>query len=260
MVEIVNHAKRTLDAGGLALGVGLRQARTADIGKAMKTAGYDWLFIDMEHSAIGLDDATQIAVAAQDAGITPIVRVPGYAHHHASRALDCGAQGIVFPHVSDGETAARVASYCRYPPEGRRSVAGAPPQLGFAVYPVAEAAAAVNASTLVVVMVETPEAVENADAIAAAPGVDVVLIGSNDLCMEMGIPGQFEHPRLEDAYRRVAEACRCHGRYLGMGGVYAPAQMRKYLGIGARLVLAGSDFSFMMAAARNQAADVRGMV
>jgi 2-keto-3-deoxy-L-rhamnonate aldolase RhmA len=260
MIEIVNHAKRRLEAGELALGVGLRQARTADAGKLMKAAGFDWLFIDMEHNTMGIDIATQIAVAAQDAGITPIVRVPGHEHYHASRALDGGALGIVAPHVDDAATAARIAGNCRYPPDGHRSMAGALPQLGFQPCPIGEAAAALNAAMLIVVMVESPEAVENAEAIAATPGVDAVLIGTNDLCMEMGIPGQFDHPKVEDAYRRVVEACRTHGKHPGMGGVYDPKLMKKYIDIGARLILAGNDFSFLMAGARSQATAVRALL
>ena len=131
MPDLKNLTKEKLMRGELALGVGLRQARTVDIGKAMKTAGFDWLFIDMEHNTMGIDIATQIAVAGQDAGITPIVRVPGFEHHLAARALDGGAQGIVFPHVDDAETAARLVSYCRYPPHGKRSMTGALPQIDF---------------------------------------------------------------------------------------------------------------------------------
>ena len=99
MVTIKNIAKEKLQAGELTIGVGLRQARTVDIAKAMKTAGFDWLFIDMEHNSMDLDTATQISVTAQDVGITPLLRVPGFQHFHASRALDGGAQGIVVPHV-----------------------------------------------------------------------------------------------------------------------------------------------------------------
>jgi len=259
MVEIVNHAKRRLEAGELALGAGLRQARTVDTAKMMKAAGFDWLFIDMEHNTMGLDIATQIAVAAQDAGITPIVRVPGHEHYHATRALDGGAQGIVAPHVDNAATAARIASNCRYPPDGHRSMAGALPQLGFQPHPLGEAARAINVSTLVVVMIESPQAVENVEAIAATPGVDSLLIGTNDLCMEMGLPGQFGHARVAEAYERVVAACRAHGKHPGMGGVYDPALMKKYIDIGARLILAGNDFSFLMSGARAQAAAVRAL-
>mgnify|MGYP006243148635 FL=1 len=124
MVKIQNVAKEKLHAGELVIGVGLRQARTVDIAKAMKTAGFDWLFIDMEHNSMDLDTAIQISVTAQDVGITPLIRVPGFQHFHASRALDGGAQGIVVPHVDTKDTAIQMIDQCKYPPIGHRSVAG----------------------------------------------------------------------------------------------------------------------------------------
>jgi 2-keto-3-deoxy-L-rhamnonate aldolase RhmA len=213
----------------------------------MKTAGFDWLFIDMEHNAMDIDIATQIAVTGQDAGITPIVRVPGFEHHLAARALDGGAQGIVFPHVDDAETAARLVSYCRYPPRGKRSMTGALPQLDFKGYPYGETAKMVNDATLIVIMLETPEAITNADKI------------TNDLCMEMGIPGEFMHKRVQDAYKTMIAACKAHGKVPGMGGIYAPDQMKTYIDLGARMILSGSDFAFMMKGAREQAAAVRAL-
>ncbi|MBU2533369.1 MAG: aldolase [Alphaproteobacteria bacterium] len=260
MVTVTNVTKEKLKRGDIALGVGIRNARTVDIGKAMKTAGFDWLFIDMEHNAMGIDIACQIAVAGQDAGITPIVRVPGFEHHLAARALDGGAQGIVFPHVDDAETAAKLVSYCRYPPHGKRSMTGALPQLDFKSYPPGETAEGVNDATFVVMMLETPQAIANADAMAAVPGVDALLIGTNDLCMEMGIPGQFTHEKVVNAYKTMIAACEKHGKFPGMGGVYAPDQMKIYTDLGARFILSGNDFSFMMSGAKAQAAAVRGLV
>lgn len=256
-IEITNTTKQRLAAGELALGVGLRQARTVDIAKAMKTAGFDWLFIDMEHNAMGIDIATQIAVAAQDTGITPIIRVPGFEHHHAARALDCGAQGIVFPHVDDAETAARLASYCLYPPRGKRSMTGVLPQTDFVKHPLGEMAAALNDALLTVIMLESPEAIANADAIAAVPGVDVLLIGTNDLCFEMGIPGEFDHTRVQEAYRTVIDACAKHGKTPGMGGVYTPALAQTYIEMGMRFILTGSDLAFLMNGATAQAQTFR---
>jgi 2-keto-3-deoxy-L-rhamnonate aldolase RhmA len=155
MITVRNHAKERLEAGELALGVGLRQARTVDIAKIMKTAGYDFLFIDMEHNSMSIDLAAQISIAAQDAGITPVVRVPAFEHFHATRALDAGAQGIVVPHVDTAEVAARMVSNCKYPPVGHRSVTGALPQLDFRPAPLGEAAtAAINAATLLILMLE----------------------------------------------------------------------------------------------------------
>ena len=259
MTVVGNTAKERLEAGELALGIGVRMSRTVDIAKAMTTCGYDWLFIDMEHSSIDLDTAAQISVAAQSAGITPVVRVPGFEHHHASRVLDGGAQGIVAPHVDTPDTAARIVRQCRFPPLGRRSVAGGFAQLDFAALPVGEATAAINASTLIVVMIETPEAVENADAIAAVEGVDGLLVGTNDLCMEMGIPGQVGAPAVMEAQAKVVDACRRHGRFPGLGGVYEPALMERCIEMGMRLVLCGNDLSMLMAGASARAKQLRAL-
>ena len=259
MVTVRNHAKERLQAGELVLGVGLRQARTVDIGRIMKTAGYDFLFIDLEHNSMSVDLAGQISIAAQDAGITPVVRVPGYEHFHATRALDAGAQGIVVPHVDTADVAARMVSHCMYPPIGYRSVTGALPQLDFEAAPLGEATAAINGATLLILMLETPQAIDNVEEIAAVPGYDVLLLGTNDLCLEMGIPGQLDHPRVGEAFERVIAACKAHGKYAGLGGVYDPPLMQRYLAMGFRLVLAGSDLTFMLAAAKERAAAVRAM-
>jgi len=259
MVTVRNHAKERLQAGELVLGVGLRQARTVDIGRIMKTAGYDFLFIDLEHNSMSVDLAGQISIAAQDAGITPVVRVPGYEHFHATRALDAGAQGIVVPHVDTADVAARMVSHCMYPPIGHRSVTGALPQLDFEAAPLGEATAAINGATLLILMLETPQAIDNVEEIAAVPGYDVLLLGTNDLCLEMGIPGQLDHPRVGEAFERVIAACKAHGKYAGLGGVYDPPLMQRYLAMGFRLVLAGSDLTFMLAAAKERAAAVRAM-
>ena len=131
-----------------------------------KTCGYDWLFIDMEHSALDIGNASMIASAALPVGISPLVRVPGKEHHHASRLLDSGAQGIVVPHVDSIQEAKNAVSYCKYPPIGHRSIYGQLPQFGFKSLPLTEVTTLANNETLVVIMLETPAAIELADPIA----------------------------------------------------------------------------------------------
>ena len=259
MPDIINHARKRLDAGGLAIGVGLRQARTVDIGPIMQSCGYDWLFVDLEHNTMSVDTAAQICVTAQAAGITPVVRVHERALGTATRVLDGGALGVVIPHVDTPERAAEVAAACKYPPVGRRSITGALPQLGFQSVPIPEATAAINAATLVVVMLETPQAIDNAAEIAAVSGVDALLVGTNDLAIEMGIAGQIGHARIAGAYEKVLAACAAHGTYAGLGGVYQRDLLERYVGMGFRLLLAGGDLPFMMAAAREQSAFVRAL-
>lgn len=255
-----NQVKRRLTAGELALGMVLRQARTVDIATIAKTCGYDWISIDMEHTSLDLDTAAQIAHAALAVGIAPIVRVPGKEHHHASRLLDCGAQGIIVPHIDTAEDAKRAVSYCRYPPVGRRSLGAAQPQLGFDSVPSDIAMQRVDAEMLVIAMLESPEAIANADAIAAVPGVDVLHIGTGDLCAEMGITGKFGDAKVEQAFRAVTDACRRHGKQAGMAGIHESGLVQKFIGMGVRFVACGTDLNFLMAAARERSTLVRGLL
>jgi 2-keto-3-deoxy-L-rhamnonate aldolase RhmA len=257
MSIVPNHALRQLREGKLAVGLGVRNARTVDIAQILKSCGFDWAFIDCEHSSMELDTAAQIASASLAVGITPLVRVPGLEHWHASRILDNGAQGIVVPHIESAEEAKRVANACRFPPQGHRSMGGGLPQTGFATLPVGETARLVNDETLVVVMIESPRGVANCEEIAAVAGIDALLVGTNDLCFEMGMPGQFNDPRVAEAYRKVIAACRRHGKYPGMGGLYTPELIERHVAMGVQLVLSGSDFSLLMQAGAARAALVR---
>jgi len=259
MTAIPNKVRERLAAGQLALGMALRQARTVEIGRVLAACGYDFAFLDMEHNTMGIDTAAQIAVACHDAGVTPLVRVPGYEHYLATRLLDAGAMGIVFPHVDTAEHARELVSNCKYPPMGHRSLGGPMAQLGFRPYPRAESTALVNRETLLVMMLETPEAIASADAIAAVPGVDVLLIGTNDLTLEMGIAGQYDDPKIVHAYDTVIAACAKHGKHPGMGGIYDHPTMEKYVKKGARFVLGGSDISFIMAAGQARAEFLRAI-
>src|SRR2546429_2904996 len=160
-VVLKNAAKERLDAGELALGVGIRQSRTVDIAAIMKACGYDWLFLDLEHNSMDLDAAVQISVAALGAGIAPIVRVPAGQFWLATRVLDGGALGIVMPHVDTAEEAREIADRLRYPPQGHRSLAGGLPHFGYAPVATGAASAAIDAATRDVVMLGTPEAISN---------------------------------------------------------------------------------------------------
>jgi len=185
--------------------------------------------------------------------------VPGYEHYLATRLLDAGAMGIVFPHVDTAEQARQLVGNCKYPPLGHRSLGGPMAQLGFRPYPRAESTAAVNKETLLVMMLETPGAIEHAEAIAAVPGVDVLLIGTNDLTLEMGIAGKYDDLQVVRAYDTVIAACRKHGKYPGMGGIYDHPTMEKYIKMGARFILCRSDISFLMAGGQARAEFLRSI-
>jgi 2-keto-3-deoxy-L-rhamnonate aldolase RhmA len=245
--------------GALSLGLGVHHLRGSAVPMLAKAAGYDWLFIDSEHGTISTQEISQISFAALANGVAPIVRVCSGALDEATRALDNGALGIVVPHVDTVEQARRLVDAFRFQPMGHRSTGGPPAQFGYRPPAALETQRTLNAEILVIPMIETPEAVENADKIAALDGIDALLIGTNDLTLEMGIAGQVGHERVRAAYQKVADACRRHNKVLGMGGVYDQEVASRYIAMGARLILAGSDHNLLLDAATRRAEFLRGL-
>jgi 2-keto-3-deoxy-L-rhamnonate aldolase RhmA len=248
-VAVRNVAREKLEKGELSLGVGIRLTRSVEIAKAMASSGFDWLFLDMEHGVMSLEACAQIATAALDAGIAPIARVPNGEYSIATRALDNGALGIVMPHVDTAAEAREVVDRLKYPPVGHRSMGGIGPHYQLRSASSGDAASALNGANLTVVMLETPTAIKNAAEIAAVPGVDVLLIGTNDLCAEMGIHGDFGNDKVAEAYKAMIAACKQHGKFPGMAGIYNETIMPRYIELGARFILAGQDAQFMSAGA-----------
>jgi len=260
MPLIENTTKQKLKRNELALGFGIHHLRTGASAMLAAASGHDWLFIDMEHGAISVHDAAQLCVAALPTGITPIVRICAGSLDEGTRCLDNGALGVIVPHVDTAERAREIARAFRYPPLGTRSWGGPPAAYGFRAPGNAEAQAALNEAVLLVAMIESPQAVGNAEAIAAVEGIDCLLIGTSDLTAEMGISGQIDHPRVVEAYEKVAAACRASSKALGMGGVYDRENASRYIKMGARMVLSGSDHSYLLAGATARAEVLRGAV
>ena len=259
MAMAVNAAKARLKRNQLAVGIGVRLVRNVDIIKVMKSAGFDWLFLDLEHGAMSIENACEISTAAQDSGIAPIVRVPYGELAMATRILDGGALGIVIPHVDTAEEAREIADKLRYAPIGHRSVGGGQAQFDYAPMKMADMTKRANDNTLITVMIETPKAVRNAEAIAAVPGIDALLVGSSDLSVEIGIPGENGHPKIQEAVDNVVAACKKHRKFPGMGGAYGEDLLQLYIGKGRKMLLAGNDLPMLVNAARNHQAKVRAM-
>jgi 2-keto-3-deoxy-L-rhamnonate aldolase RhmA len=257
-VAFTNRMQERLARGEVALCMATRLARTAEIGMIAESCGFDAIFIDMEHSPISLDAAAQICVAALPVGVTPLVRIAGHQFEDATRLLDMGALGIICPNVSTRAEAESFVRACRFPPLGERSVGGPGPLQGYRATPLADVNKEGNTATTLIAMLETPEGIANADAIAAVPGIDVLLIGSNDLCTAMGIPGELKSPKLRAAYETAAKACKANDKHLGVGGIRADVDhVAELVKLGARFVIAASDIQYLLKAARAEVAALR---
>jgi 2-keto-3-deoxy-L-rhamnonate aldolase RhmA len=242
-----NNVKEKLARDEVVLSMIVRLTRGIEIASIAQTAGFDSLYVDMEHNSFSLDTTGQICMAAQAIGVTPLVRVPNLAPEAIARTLEAGALGIVAPHVHSARQAQEVVQAAKFAPIGERSLPGGMPQLRFRSFPAPETMAAMNEATAVVIMMESREALEDVEAIAAVEGVDLLLVGTNDLCRSLGIAGQFDHPLVRDAFARSIEACRRHGKHLGIGGLGSrPDLMRAFVGMGARYVSLGNDLTFLL--------------
>jgi 4-hydroxy-2-oxoheptanedioate aldolase len=251
-----NYVKEKLARGEVVASMAVRLVRGIEIARIAKSAGFDSLYVDMEHSSFSLETTSQICMAALEAGITPLVRVPGVAE--VQRILDAGALGIIAPHVQSANDARKYVRAAKYPPLGDRSNAGPLPHLQYRSFPAAEAYAALDAATMVIVQFESSQAIDNADEILAVEGVDMALIGTNDLLADWNLAGQYDHPRVREAYEKTIAACRRHGKYAAVGGFATrPDLAAQYVRMGARYVSTGTDLGFLLAACAAKAKEVR---
>jgi 2-keto-3-deoxy-L-rhamnonate aldolase RhmA len=255
-----NHAKKMLKANALVLCMGVNQLRTPNIAMIAAACGFDAVYIDLEHNPTSLETAAGVCVAALGMGITPIARVTSHDAHDATRILDCGAQGVMVPHVQNAAEARAIVEACLYAPKGHRSAFGSGPQLGYAAIPQAEVCKVLNEQTLLIAMIETPVAVENADAIAEVDGIDVLHIGASDLSTEMGIPGQYTHEKMRAAFEIVARAAKGHGKAMGVGGVRQDFEFQSWLlRLGVRYLTGGSDVGYILSAGRADVKQLRNL-
>jgi 2-keto-3-deoxy-L-rhamnonate aldolase RhmA len=253
-----NNVKEKLERDEVVASMTVRLIRTIEIARIARTAGFDSLYVDLEHSSFSLETCGQICMAAVEAGIAPFVRVPANTPDYIARVLEGGALGIIAPHVRSADEAGAVVRAAKFSPLGERSNASGLPHLQFRSFPAPEAYAALNQATMVIVQFESAAALDRTEEIVGVDGVDMVLVGLNDLLADWGIPGQYDHPRVREAYAATIAACRKHGKHCGVGGLSTrPDLVADFVRMGARYVSTGTDLAFLMSACTARAKQVR---
>ena len=253
-----NNVKEKLERDEVVASMTVRLVRGVEIARIARTAGFDTLYVDVEHSSLSLETTGQICIAALAAGIAPFVRVPANTAEYISRVLDGGALGVIAPHVRSAGEARDVVRAAKFPPLGERSNPGQLAHLEFRAFPAAEVYAAMNDATMVIVQFESAAALDAAEAIMAVDGVDLALIGLNDLLADWGIAGEYDHPRVREAYARTIAACRKHGKHCGVGGLATrPDLVAELVRMGARYVSTGTDLAFLLGACSARAKQVK---
>ncbi len=227
------------------LSLGIRNARTAEIVRIASTAGFGIVWIDLEHSSISIDCAVQISATAADLGLEAWVRVPEREYGVIGRLLDGGVTGIVAPRVETAEEAQQIVNAARFPPRGYRSQIALLPQTGYRKLPAAE---------LMHILLESAKGIDNAGAIAAIDGVDILHVGMNDLSVDLGHIGNLRHPEVLLACKRVITAARGHGKLAVAGGSSDPQLCLELLNCGAAPIIFAAIDTDVLSVGLNQRA------
>ena len=206
-----NAVKRALKHKKLQIGCGFGQIRSAEVARILAAAGFDWTFIDGEHGGFGIETMQDLCRASAMAGMAPIVRVAELQYALVARALDCGAQGVIFPRVEAPEPLEKAVSWTKFPPAGIRGFGLAAPHIDYERASIPQVLEHQNENTMVVLQIETALAVERREELLSVPGIDAVMIGQADLSISLGVAGDFENPKMVRAMEQVRDSAIAHG-------------------------------------------------
>ena len=207
-----NKFQQILKAGGSPAGHMIMEFGTRGIARILEAAGLDYVIVDMEHTGFDADRIADLMSWFRATTIAPFVRVPQGLYHFIARTLDAGALGIMVGNVESGAQARTIVDAAKYAPLGRRGVGLGTAHNDYRAVDPDTYFAEANANTTVICQIESTSGLENLDAIAATPGVDILWVGHYDLSQSMGIPGRFEHPRFQEALRQVVAAAARHDK------------------------------------------------
>ncbi len=250
--------KHRLHQDGRAFGPMVMEFLVPGMPAIIAAAGADFALFDMEHTGAGLETMKTMIAGCRGLELAPLVRVPRGEYHFIARALDIGAHGVMVPMVNSAAEAVHIAACAHYPPVGRRGAAFGVAHDDYRAASPAIAMGRAADRTLVIAQIETVEGLEEVEAIAATPGIDVVWLGHFDLTNFMGIPGQFQHPDYLAAVRRIVAAALAHGKVAGFMASDA-AWAHAYWGHGFRMLAYGLDHMLFQGALRSGLETLRAL-
>jgi len=208
---LINKVKHALAEGKVQIGTSIAQLRSPEVLRIYAAAGFHWVFVDGEHGGFGIETVQDLCRAANDNGLCPVVRVASMEYDLWARALDCGAQGVIFPRVESAELLRTAVSWTKFPPVGIRGFGLAPTNVNYEKSTIPQVLEHVNNQSMVVLQIETRKAVEMRDELLSVQGIDAVMVGPVDLSISLGVPGDFEHPAMVAAMDAIRDSCIRHG-------------------------------------------------
>jgi len=248
--------KRVL-AGECVYGTMIRQARDPGAPSIFAAAGYDFVFIDMEHGNYNMETVADLIRGAKSAEMATIIRVPRLETFFISRVLDAGAEGIMVPMTSTKEQAEEIVRYSKYTPLGQRGFGNQTGQTDYKPLKTPDFMKEANEHTLIVAQIETREAIENVDSILSVEGIDVGLIGPNDLSISLGVPDQMGSEILTKAIDKVVEMAKKKGKATGIHIANIEA-LRKWRSKGMTVLAYSTDIGFMYNASKSSLEELKG--
>jgi 4-hydroxy-2-oxoheptanedioate aldolase len=254
----INQTRERLSRGETVLGCGLQCYRSAEIPRTFAAAGFDYVFIDMEHGSFDLETVQDMIRSSADAGITPIVRVAELLYSLVARLLDAGAQGIILPRVEDPKLLAEALSWMRFPPQGKRGYGVNPTMVRYEARSFPEIIEHQNLNTLAVVQFETRTAMERADELLSLPGVNIAMVGPADLSISLGVPGQFEHPQVVSTIDALIAQCNRHGVVPGIQ-TRGTAMSKFWAERGMRFIGTSGEHALLLEKAKETVAQLRAV-
>ncbi len=241
--------KRVL-AGECVYGTMIRQARDPGAPVIFASVGYDFVLIDMEHGNYSMETVADLIRGAKSVGIAPVIRVPHLETFFISRVLDAGAEGIMVPMTSTRQQAEAIVRYSKYTPIGQRGFGTQTGQTDYKPLKALDFMKEANENTLIIAQIETKEAIQNVDAILSVEGIDVGLIGPNDLSISMGIPDQLGSEVLAQAIEKVVETAKKKGKATGIH-IGNTELVRKWRAKGMTVLACSTDIGFMYNASKS---------
>jgi 2-keto-3-deoxy-L-rhamnonate aldolase RhmA len=248
--------RRRVLAGECVYGTMIRQARDPGAPSIFAAAGYDFVFIDMEHGNYNMETVADLIRGAKSAGMATIIRVPRLETFFISRVLDAGAEGIMVPMTSTKEQAEEIVRYSKYTPLGQRGFGNQTGQTDYRPLKTLDFMKEANEHTLIVAQIETREAIENVDSILSVEGIDVGLIGPNDLSISLGIPDQMGSEILTKAIDKVVEMAKRKGKATGIHIANIEA-LRKWRSKGMTVLAYSTDIGFMYNASKSSLEELK---
>ncbi len=253
-----NRCKQLLAQGKVPVGHMIGEFGTRGLAQILDTADLDFVLLDTEHAPFTPAQLADLVAWFKVTTIAPFVRIPQVDYHFIARTLDLGALGIMVPNVKTAAQAKAIINAAKYAPLGDRGVIMGNAQTDYKGVTPADFMAYANENTTIICQIESVEGMENLEAIAQTPGVDVLWVGHFDLTNSMGIPGDFADPRFIDALKRVVAVARQYG--LGAGiqpGTMAQAQ--EWMAFGYNVISYGIDFGVYAGAMKQAVTDVRAL-